>query len=623
MVSMTRSVIYVIFFFSGTVIAIYFYLTLKNRARVTAMSGSQKRKADHRKLTKRQKKALHQAAKHHQQGNAMAAAQILETAALHREAINVLEKSGFIKEAANILLRLGSPGRAGVIFSRYKKWKEAADCYRMAKLPEKVGYCLKEAGQLEKAIPYFLDTNKLQEAAECYHELGKFRKAVQIYSQLGEIGKSITLLKSIVDRHSGEIKNLKLTKLEVKIIADYIVAGNAHTEFADLLVANHKLEEVIIKLIKKNRLDIANKIYLRSTSNIGPKLISYENFSKENSALLAKLFVSVSNYEYAGMVYERIQEFANAGHAFENDEDFERAAYCYDRAGLQEKNLDMRLKIAEGGGANRKRVKPPAMNSNTKNPFVMGEPTQLDDEPSLTNSNKPVKTQSPPQFVYTNLNQENSDEEKIKNRPTAPTPLIDPPESREDHTSVLEISLDGESHSSPPPTSSLEDESKTNQNDDDFSIELNELDFEKEAPTMIGQANLLKGLDAEIINEIVSLSIIERYETNTPIASATDKPVGIYFVTKGEVSCLFEGKVIEVIKPIDSFGELWTLIDVPQQVKYVASLPTEVHIVKQDHLTEIMNRNGTAAYILYRNFTQNLFTKLITSKNQNGDKIAS
>ncbi|MBF0440435.1 MAG: hypothetical protein HQK54_00875, partial [Oligoflexales bacterium] len=315
---------------------------------ISFKSTKNKRKSDKTPLKGHQKRVYSQIQKLLSEGKPKAAGQLLESVGLFREAISLYERENMIKEAAAVLLRIHRPNRAAVIYTQHRMWENAADCYELAKMPLEVAKCSKEYGNLTRAAANFIKAKKFTEAADCYEEAGDLLHAARLYRDMGNEPKAIELYHSLLD-NSTDIKLLEFSENELRFFSSHLKSGNINSRLADVLANNNRLLDIIIELIKEDRIHDASDLFLRCSENIGSKLLAIDTFTTVESERLAKLFESISNYEYAGMIFERLKDFENAGISFEKSENYQRAAYCYDRAGMKKESLNARCKAASEG----------------------------------------------------------------------------------------------------------------------------------------------------------------------------------------------------------------------------------------------------------------------------------
>ena len=336
---------------------------------------SKKRASDRRNLSSSAKKIYNQARKIGPR-DPRSAARLLESIQLHREAIDLLEATGHIKEAANILGRLGRPNRAGKLYLRHGMWEAACKCFEKANMPKEVVRCARKIGNLKLAVKYLEQLQDWEQLADVYLEMGKHAEAAKLYVKINRPTEALRLYPIILDSVS-DIKSLNFSSAEIALIKKSLVEGPSDPRLIDVLGDDGGLPEVIYEVIKRNATKKALDFYLRSPRDIGRELIGFDNLDKEENRRLAEMFDAAGSFEYAGMVFERIEMFREAGESFGNAEEYERAAYCFDRAGLKSRSVDMRCMIAATGSPSAKKPakKAPTNDTGTRNPFLM-EATQ-------------------------------------------------------------------------------------------------------------------------------------------------------------------------------------------------------------------------------------------------------
>ncbi|MGE0173809.1 MAG: cyclic nucleotide-binding domain-containing protein [Oligoflexales bacterium] len=551
-------IVMLILAFAGA--ALIFHFVMRSHGR---------RKGDTVKLKGYRKKIFKHAERLLKEGNALAGAQLLESIGMHREAVNVLEEGKFVREAAGVLLRIGRPGRAAYIFARHGLWKNAADCFELAKMPLEVARCAREAGDIEKAAKNYHDAGQLLEAAECYVEIGQHREAARIYAEVGEAEKAIELYQSIVE-NSNNIQQLDFNEKEIQIITNYLKEGHSNVRFADILVSKNKLLEVLFELVSSGKVQTASEIYLRSTFDIGPQLIAHEGFAQGQLGNLAKLFQLVSNFEYAGRVYETLQSFDQAGECFERAEDFERAAAAFEKAGFRERALDARVKVATYG----KRI-----DAEDVAPAAKEAPPDTD----FFTESKIIHQGAAPSFKEEDtmlIGGEKND--------------VDGPTDFGDISRLLRVA--GEFSSSPSA-------------DEEYVV----ADHDR---SPFHKSEFLSELDFQQKNLMWSIGKIEEFDAGDVILHIDDDPKGVYFLLSGVVSCQrATGEELSMFRAPATFGEFWLLVDMPSQVKFICRDKCRILVVERKAFDELLDKNGTIARKLYKRFTRRLVEKFLSEQN--------
>ena len=549
--------------------------------------GTRKRKSDRIRLSGSQKKIYKQARKQFQEGNIKASAQLLESLGMTRDAINLLESAKMINEAAAILLRIGRPNRAGIVYARAKKWKEAAECFKKANMPMEVGKCYKELGDPATAISYFIEAEEFEKAADSYIELGRHQEAAKLYSKLSQHERAAESYQSLIDSNSDP-HSLRLDDNEVKTISNYLSRGMVDTRFADVPKIKSELCSIIVKLIKNKDEKNALKIYLRNSGDIGPELIGNKQLSDDDFAMVAQIFNDASNYEYSGMVYERLNNFKKAGEAFNKAEDYERALYCYERGGFSKEAQEMRISLATHG-------------KKTSESAPVGEKKE---------GKKKDENQA---FAIGNLTQAENYSGEDKTQVFGGTP------SASDIPDPAAAHLNQESQ---PPASvqqiviqapQLATNKMRDKKDHDWTPFLN--------------SELLKDLTSSQKELIKDIGNTRKYDPDQVILDYEKEPAGLYFVLEGKISChkIRNNKDVKVdeIHSGGTFGELWLLIDMASQVKFVANSTSYVHSIPRADFLDLLDKNGTIARKLYKRFTKKLLEKLLNHENNTTNLSAS
>jgi CRP-like cAMP-binding protein/tetratricopeptide (TPR) repeat protein len=542
-----------------------------------------KRKSDRRRLSRAEKRAYRYAQKLYQEGNFRGCAKILEQLGMLRESINILEKAGLIKEAADVLIRIQRPNRAGYMLARHGMWKEAMDCYKKANMPLEVGKCARELGDLPTAIPYFVEAGAMLEAAECYLELGKHHEAARLFLRVKEFDRALDQYIHLVDSHP-DIDKIDFSEEELNFIMRKLIEEKVDTRLADILVARKRMVKLMVELIRNNNLASASAAYLRNTSDIGPELIAYKDFTRDENLLLGALFSNVGAYEYSGMVYERMAEFDKAGESFEKGELFERAAYCYERAMNKTKATEMQIMSTQRGTRN-------ITNSKAADASRAPEPAK---------PKAPQKPVNPFSIQDTSTNalvhMEGRGDAKAPSQPSVPLPT----DAYLKKSSIADI-----------PSQPAKPEPDRAYNWDAFL-----------------QAEFLVDLSTPEQELLQDICKAREYPKGSVILEFDHEPIGIYFLLRGTISVWkrdgsgneFEADKLE---ESDTFGELWLLMDQPSRVKFVAQSTVQVGWIKRADFEMLMDKNGAIARKLYKRYAMRLVTKLVNDRNQKTNRVAS
>lgn len=551
-----------------------------------ARRSQRKRKSDRVRLTRADKLAYRQAQKLYQDGNFRGCAKALESLGLLRESITILEKAGLIREAADTLIRIQRPNRAGSLLARHGLWKEAMECFKRANMPLEVARASRELGDLPTAIPYFIEAKALAEAAECYQELGKHHDAARFFLQVREFDRAVEQYLHFVD-NTRDIEKVNLSEEEINFITKKLVEGKVDSRLTDILVAKKRTAPLMIELIKSNNVRSATAAYLRTTSDIGPDLIGYNDFSSSQTTLLGTLFANVGAFEYSGMVFERLEEFERAGESFEKAELFERAAYCYERAKNKSKATEMRIMAASHGP----------------------------DAPKAGKSTMPTVSAVDPY--------QETKEKKL------------PPANPSNPFSINDIFTDGGNRASvttklPPkivPKSAVPPPQVAFLGKDAFEekVEIANPDVNWDP---FYQAEFLVDLSTYEQKTLQKICHVREFKKGSIVLDYNQTPQGIYFLLAGEITVFKRTKgggevASDTLQPADTFGELWLLKDQPTKVKFGAETVCLLGCIKRAEFEHLMDENGAIARKLYKRYAQKLMTKLLEEQNRLRKKSAS
>jgi len=553
-----------------------------------ARRDQKKRKSDRRRLSRAEKRAYRYAQKLYQEGNFRGCAKILEQLGMLREAINILEKAGLIKDAADALIRIQRPNRAGYMLARYGMWKEAMECYKKANMPLEVGKCARELGDLPTAIPYFIEAGATLEAAECYLELGKHHDSARLFLRNKEFDRALDQYIHLVDSHP-DIDKIDFAEEELNFIMRKLIEEKVDTRLTDILVARKRMVKLMVELIRNNNLASASAAYLRNTTDIGPELIAYKDFSRDENILLGALFNNVGAYEYSGMVYERMAEFDKAGESFEKGELFERAAYCFERAMNKNKATEMQIMSTQRGTRNISNSKAASAKSG-KAP-----------EPSRPKAPQPAPNPFSIQDTSTDALVHADPQARMELR-SAPPQVPSPTDAYLKKTELLDI---------PKPQPATPPGQDRSFNWDAFL-----------------QAEFLVDLSTPEQELLQDICKAREYPKGSVILEFNHEPIGIYFLLRGSISVWkrdasgteFEADKLE---EADTFGELWLLMDQPSRVKFVAQSTVQVGWIKRADFEMLMDKNGAIARKLYKRYALRLVNKLVNDQNQKTNRVAS
>ena len=612
------------------------------------------RSSDKVQLSREQRRLYKHSVTLGQQGNFKGAAQLLESIGMYREAVSLLEKHKLPKEAAAILMRLSRPNRAAFIYEKAQMWREAMECYAMAQMDGDYARCAREKGDIQVAAEFFLKAGRYDEAAECYAEKSDHQSAARLYLKLGNKNRAIESYQSLVD-NSDTIANLSFTNEEIELIADFLKEGHTDSRLVGILVAQNRLAPVIIQLIKDNNIKLAQDIYLRGTTDIGPALIAHNGFNSTESIALAQLFLKVSNFEYAGMVFERMKDYFNAGNAFRNAEDYERAAINYERANRKDLAVEMRITLAETGGPRKRSPATAVLNSKgDENPFTLAddfsEPVQPVDAqlPPLPSIMPAQPDRAPPSIESDDdnppltISYEDDDNDEVERTVIvrAPEPIPElPPEAIFRSSESLPTNEAVEIDIAEPAMMATEESSSPGLNTAVAQLQKQENLFHSfvapstnttskySHPPAFRAAKFFEDLDNDQIELIWELGYSKTYKKGDVVVDFNDEPKGVYFILNGEISAnrMMAGTEEEIdrMSAPSTIGEFWLLVDIPTQVKFISINQSLIHIIPREPFNSLLDKQGNIARKLYKRFTQRLIRKLLNTDNQSENKKAS
>ncbi len=334
------------------------------------------RRADKMVLNPQQQRTLQMAIELRRRGKIAASAQALESIGMIRESIEVLERGGNIKEAASALIRMQRPNRAGALYARHGRWSDAAQCFRLAQLPLEAGRAYRMAGMLDEAIECFQQAQRFSDAALCFSEKGLFAKAARYYFKDGMAAEAVAMLQRVGDDPS-QLATLNLESAELDETISTMMQSPFSEQIAKVLNHAHALHPLILALLAQQDTARAEQYLAAASYDIGPQLIADVNYLDPSAHRLAELMQARTMYGYAGIVFERLEEFATAGECFQHAGEIPRAKYCYERANDHDRaaRLIKKGSPADAASAGRFTISEETSTIDVERDFGEAEPT--------------------------------------------------------------------------------------------------------------------------------------------------------------------------------------------------------------------------------------------------------
>lgn len=289
-------------------------------------------------LTRHEKKLKKQAKKLWQAKKYQAAAQMLESIGLVKNAVSMLEEQGLIQEAGKILLRNGFHETAGVIFARHKIWEQAATCFEKAEKDLEAAQCYREAEKFIKAAELFSKLKNYHAEAQCYQDGGELQKAGEAYIKLKKLGNAIPLYNELHKQDPKSFLRLKFSVEEIKAFTTWVKADKNDWHFVEVLGRRKKLKSILLDLTKEGKKDLAAAVYARGQkaredTSLGPALVAEVSYESRQAKTMASVLLRAEAFEFAGMIYEKLEKFREAAEAYEKSGNSARAEMCFQRAG--------------------------------------------------------------------------------------------------------------------------------------------------------------------------------------------------------------------------------------------------------------------------------------------------
>ena len=567
--------------------------------RRSSADSEQRRQIDRgQKIAKKDRKVYQQAMKMIKNGHIVGGAQLLESIGQTRDAISTLEKYGRIDEAANTLLRMGLPNRAGVVYTRHGLWEKAAKCFQLANMPLEVARCMREGNDLRQAARLFVKAEHYAEAADCFNEIEDYSNAAKYHAKVGNHKKSISLYEKVIET-GNNIANIQLEPYELDVIVEHVAAGEASVEFADMLAAHDRLAETVIKLLKRNKVDAAAAINLRSTKDISDELVAAAEKKKEVAEKLVEVFSKAGNYQYVGMLHEKLHDYADAGYAYERSEDFDKAAECYGKVGDTEKYeemLERKNKPATPAPEDLSHAPNRDQGGNEESTaMVSAAPSHIPTNPPMEapqEVSNEFASEAPEDLPSPTFSMEVSNEFS----PAAPVDLPPPPS-----LSGPEQSNEGASHVPPPqPFSTQPQETENNFNE-----------TKVDSDPRFASNPLFAGLEQHLLFELWDVGEAKSFAMADLIPAPGGDLGGIYFVESGGV----KGEQGIIFQAGEIFGIEYVLTGTSVPFRMAAIDQTKARYIPFSAFEALMETNPTSGRTLYKNLAQILLKKSITTQN--------
>lgn len=586
-----------------------------------------RRQFDVANLNKYQKKGYDVAKEMYKKGMIIESARLLESVGLIREAITLLDKSGKVDEAAEILLKIQRPNRAGMIYIKHGKWQEALKCFKMAGMWPEAAKCAREIGAYTEAAQYFLDSSQPQAAAECYFEGGDYRKAAMLYAQLGIVDKAIESYESLVDQLRGDLSDVHLEDFEVKLLIDYLSSGKENSTCADLLSKEGHLEDAVFNLIKNKDVQTASVLYLRTTKDIGPGLLSRIDYTDKELALrLAELFNMVSNFVYAGIIYENLNDIKNAAESFEKGQDYQRAILCYDKLNNKSKVAELKSILATQGS--NVTLSFTSINKNNipqkESPFVLEDEEQFSEQSNVENDqifsikNDEDKQQQNDLHEHDiNIYDSNADKTQIVNSQILSDQTPIEQNHNYDNSEQTQILNLQERVIAPSVNNNISDnqfnlniQSQNNTNSyEDNSVSTDQIVDKKYIEFL---------LDSRVFNTLSNDEknlLLKEIQYISLDSSKHIKPLeGIYIVLEGKINLVQNNNIIKNILPVESFG-YESFSNTSLSFEYISEQQTLLALLPCSSLELISIQYPNIVLKIYKNLYNLLFEFLITYNN--------
>jgi tetratricopeptide (TPR) repeat protein len=526
----------------------------RGRQRATPLG---RRDADRKNMSLHDRRLVKQAEKLLRQGHIQAGAQILESLGLARDAINALEKTGHITEAANVLIRMQRPGRAGVVYARHNMWDKALQCFKMADMPVEAAKCAHELGDFKTAGEYFEMAGRGENAAESWVRAGDLTRASRLFLRYGNPLRAGQILAKIIET-AGHAHGVEINNDELNALTTHVGQGHIAPGLIELLARRNRLAEAIKLLIAKGLVKEAGTAFASSPVDIAPQLIADVNYSdRASTEAMATMLASSSSPSYAGMIYERLNDFARAAECFERGGDNERAIYCWERGGNSERVNQL-----------RKNPVSPKAKAAAKHQFSVSDVTEANadagERTALLPSSDAPPSASAPKGVATGRQGLTLDDTSSagflapRSAPIIPSPSA--PASHDAH----------------------------NPEDHDLFLSLETL-----------ESLTLAHRDA-LFTEGSTFPVA----AGKVVVGADTRGPGLFIVLKGRARVYMNNGTEDTVAAGQFFGESWFVEDRPLPDRAIADADSRVFWIAKASLEGLMDRDGSLARRLYKDLTR-------------------
>ena len=557
-----------------------------------------------------EKRLYAQALKLLRDSNVLAAARILEQIGMNREAIQALEDRGHIHEATQILKRMHRPNRAGVVFARHGLWSEAAQCFQSANMPLEVGRCAREAGNFPLAAVNFEKAGRWEDAAICYEKIKDLHRAARLYSAANLLKPAMKSYEQLF-KSTKNLGDLSLLEEELETIAGF-VAQSLNQDYPHCIKAlafKGRVSKLILDLIYSQNKLLAAKVFQLCSPTLAANLLSDFNFESSEGPAFAEILIGAGQYQYGGIVLEKLQNYEQAAEAFDQAGDQTRSAYCYERLGKPKASLTQ--PVTSGQSADSSLPPPPP--SRTKGGTTDQTPQAgvFSFDMAEADTSATLIDRTPSKSESSNSESNNSEPNKSESMPPLPKSAA-PVLSAAAPQSPALITLPQSPTKSGRPSKSRK--AKKFESDDYRA------NFHKAA--------FLSDLTFEQKDQVWSIGKTLTFKVNEDILTYDDEPTGVYVVTAGQLSC-FKSRsngpeeFIDQMGSGDTIGELWLLADQPTSVRFVAIDQVSVRLITREDFHQLLDRDGAIARKIYKRFTMRLIKRLMGNKIALANQAAS
>ena len=391
------------------------------------------------------------------------AAACYERAGLTREAIDLLERNGLVNQAAEVLIKMGNYQRAGYLLARNNHFMKACEAFIKAKMLTEAATAAKKALRFDVASQLFLDAKQPLAAAKCFVQTKNFLSAARCFSLSNHLVNGGKCYSLFLKHQPNAVQQLNETDhmyiyrcLLQREWSPIIIKGILGTKFFAALTI-----QLLSTEATKESLLLIKLLLQHAQDDDLNKLISSINYSLPYVKPLASYLALAHQLKFAGIIWERTEDYERAALAFEQAGVYPRALKLYQQLGNFEaiKQIKAKTQAPKALQSNQRIIQSPRPTNPPMSPMSLmarsrtAQPTPLSPPKNLAQPS-PVTIRNcsairPPKpyylaHIFVDLNRNECDllwEYGILREITANTKLYSPPEPAEFMAIILQGKL--------------------------------------------------------------------------------------------------------------------------------------------------------------------------------------